>query len=830
MISKVLLFVALMAMTEGAVLVRFINTVPTRTSYPSVTLNWVAPAVTTAQNPAAATYSRLTGNGRALGLPKATGAIDRVGLYYYADTGNSVSTPTIVWTQLVEVADVGTTNAPYAWYHAMPPLRGYHAVRAANLEAASIDRPLSASAAADNGGILPNQWDVYEQTRLKADGVGLYLSFAAGTYRFQAYTVMSDLTSIGAGNTEEVAQAHNNPARTFTTSASTFTFEDNKVYTIIAYGTAQYGATVPLTGATVRLTSIEESVASTTFGKAALRFFHAIQTESTNVIDVYTGSNYASTGRILQNVAFGTVSSYVDVNPGLSVEFPLAVPGANIRPVASGITVTRDVRAGLRATVICAVSDESVSNIFCRAIPSRAVAYVRLVNDCAGQNGLVAGRFGAQRLAETSLTLWASYEVPRPEQVYEMSQVVGNSVWTNHPATTEGLYPVVKNVVPNSVSGYGEVFVPLFIMDYAVRFVIGANHADRAAVDLIGANGGSSTMFIAAAGPQTWYWFAPMLKRVHFVLKTDGMATLTGRTDNLRNAFPFVDALQVGKNNPTFTGLDVQTTTPNRALTLDEYIEPGQYYTIFASASNTALNDAGAATINFQATTPNVYQDAGAVELRIRLDRTVAKVAEGVASGRGILTLVPFASDILAGGAAINQAFNAAPFAFSLTQGTTQISPAIATVGVNLAVAFAAGATPVDNTIVSNLIGNAGADTTDIVLTAGTYMWSSTPGADTCLNNIPGGGSITIAEGTITDIFVLNTFACRTPAPSTNPSLLKVVTAVRSSAAATGNSPSATTTTRRAAEASVPLYNAASSAAASVLLALFAAALALFAL
>jgi len=188
MIRTVLLVAALLALSEGAVLVRFINTVPTRGQFESTP---------TASTPL--TVTRLDTS-----VAGAESVIDRVGLQYFAQsttTGN-VASPTLVWTSLLTTTDVtpadGTFSQPYAWLFAMPPLRAYHTIKlAATAETIAVDKPYgnpphcspptAACPSSDNNNIDVFAGDIYEQTRLQADGVGLYMVFAAGTYQMQAY-------------------------------------------------------------------------------------------------------------------------------------------------------------------------------------------------------------------------------------------------------------------------------------------------------------------------------------------------------------------------------------------------------------------------------------------------------------------------------------------------------------------------------------------------------------------------------------------------------------------------------------------------------------------
>jgi len=873
-----LIFVAsLLALADGAALVRFINTVPTRTSNPSVN----------AAGLAASTTGRLTG--KPLSLTAATAypsynlISDRVGLNYYASSSTGYLAPTVVWTTLLESFEVGTNTAPFYWYHAMPALRAYHALAAtdAATETTAIDKPLGTLVAADNFiGVAANskpvdQWDLYDHTRLRADGVGLYLSFAPGSYRLEAYGVISDATTAAAGGAAPAtAPAFTQTPNKFTTSTSTFTFEDNKVYTLIAYGDAAFGATVAYTGANVKLTLLTEDVTSTTFGKAALRFFHGIQNEAANSIDIYNGDIFVANQKIVSGIAFGSVSSYVDVAPSTSVELQVGVPGSTVRAVATGNSVKREVRAGSRLTVICAANDATTKTAFCRGIPSRVVSYVRLVNDVASQNSVVQGKFFPQKLSTTPISLWASYEIPRADQVYEQSQVIGNSVFTNHPATTEGLYPVLSNVAAGKVSGYGEVFVPLPIMDFAIRWTI-VSSLDYTDTSTASTDGKTA---VKTAGkspanpitvPLTQFWFAPVHKRVHFLLKTDGGATLTGASHDLRITNPFVFPTTAARGFKAATSSATQT--PAASLTVDEYLEPGQYYTIFVYPAKQYSNTASSATLinrykNTLTTPVTAYQEPAIIRVAIRLDHTMATVATAsttgltapITSGKGLLSFVPFfhkevytpaarrsPNDITlrAEGVAITKQ-DWTGGAVSFKQGTTEVlayaAASMATYGLNRAVIMRSvagdivSADAADATNDAATLATAAAQTTATLngdaayfsLSAGSYSLTYTLASSTCYTTIPSGQTITVSDQSVTDIFVLNAYGCL-EATGTDNTLLSLVTAVRGSASASGHSPF----TKRSVESevAVPLYNSAAINGSSFLLALAALVLAMFA-
>jgi len=160
---------ALSSSVQSAALVRFVNTVATRNSAASFTQFENTPTAQAAAEPQSISYLRVRGEAA---LSKAAGTIvnrvslnqDRIGLQYFADASNGVSTPILVQTQIIEavtstlaagavtaaqvVGDVYTTigSAPYGWYHALPALRGYHKIVGTSLtpttaQTTLVDRP-----------------------------------------------------------------------------------------------------------------------------------------------------------------------------------------------------------------------------------------------------------------------------------------------------------------------------------------------------------------------------------------------------------------------------------------------------------------------------------------------------------------------------------------------------------------------------------------------------------------------------------------------------------------------------------------------------------------
>jgi hypothetical protein len=719
---------AIISVCEGAVLVRFVNTVPTRTT--PTTYGYSA-------------TGHLTGD-----VP-----MDRIGLQY-SSTGQA---PALVWTEATNPRsdDVSGGLSPYAYIHAMPPLRQYHRVDTAGTTALLVDtvatyKTTDLAAGCTNVASCDN----FDQSTLKGDGVGLYLQFAAGTYTLQAYAIVS---------TGAVSEDRKAVSRAITGSSRSITLEDGKVYSIIATGNGAFSATPALTGNTVTLTLIEESVAPTTFGMAALRWFHAIRSQSANTISIYQTST--TNNAIASDIAFASVSNYIDVAPNSQANFPVTASGS-VTTVITGTNVasTHDIRAGLRATIVCAQMDETTATVFCRMIPSRVVAYVRLVNDLAGQTNQVQGVFGGQALNLVKLTLWGSYELPRPSQVVEGSQVLGMSTVPRIATLARGLYGVVSSVAAGSCSGYGEVFVPVPIMDYAVRFIIvkdssdAPNFVNNAYAGDVTTVGTADLAYTAnpntvspIAKEATWGWFvgAPVHKRVNFIVKTDGFATLSGLAFAAAGANPSRDITNVR--------------WLNNALLLDTYMEPGQYYTLMVTS-----DIAGIATpfvaYNIQTA------DVKSVRFYWRLDRTI----DGVTSTSGLTA---------SGKANLNWIYTPIQnFAGTINlrkKGTSNValSQTITATAWTDTLAMVPATSPQTawNTPAVGISADAGDYSFDHAATQ----------TNVCINKIPNSNDITLAAGDIYDIFLLNTFGCTTG--SNNANSLTVLSCKTQSALVTNN-------------------------------------------
>jgi len=390
-------------------------------------------------------------------------------------------------------------------------------------------------------------------------------------------------------------------------------------------------------------------------------------------------------------------------------------------------------------------------------IPSRVVAYVRLVNDLAGQTNQVQGVFGGQALNTVKLTLWGSYELPRPSQVVEGSQVLGISTVPRIATLSRGLYGVVSSVAAGTCTGYGEVFVPVPIMDYAVRFIIVKDGPD-APYFINGAYAGADTPptinlpytanpnTISPVGREaTWGWFigAPVHKRVNFIVKTDGYSTLSGLT----------------YSNDANPGRDITNVRwLNNALLLDTYMEPGQYYTLMVTS------DISAATPFVAYNTQTA--DVKSVRFYWRLDRTIDGVSSSsglTASGKANVNWISTPIQDFAGTINLRQ------------KGTSNVALSQTVAALTT---FMVPATTPQTAWNAPAVG--------ISADAGDYSFDHTGGAGVCINKIPNSNDITLAAGDIYDIFLLNTFGCSLGG-TTNANALTVLSCKTQSALVTSH-------------------------------------------
>jgi hypothetical protein len=380
-------------------------------------------------------------------------------------------------------------------------------------------------------------------------------------------------------------------------------------------------------------------------------------------------------------------------------------------------------------------------------------------------------------LSETKLSLWASFEYPRPEDSQAWTQEIGDVLVTGNPLSTRGLYPVVTNVAANTVSGYGEVHVPVFIMDFAVRQVIGVS---------------AVSLFTGAAAPtasmnnnanRAWYAYAPMFKRVSFVVKTDGYATVAGQKGTTM-PLGVLDLSGSGGAHAGYFDAAVNSASLIPSLLTDQYVEPGEFYSIFAIANTR--------------TGPTKVQSDGLVRYQVRRDLSVDDVHNDLLTTTGSVIFVPFAKSV----------------GSDPTSGNTQVFGTVTIVGPgstgvstdrtfgNSAVELRTGS--IGDTLITLTTGYP-AQERAVQMTPGTYTYSQKTAGATCQANLPS-GSFTITAGVRTEVFVLGTEGCTT---ATTSSLVTVVTQMQS-ATASGHAATVPSVATREAR-SVPFYSAASS-------------------
>jgi hypothetical protein len=727
--TPLVVLLLVLATTDAAVLVRFINTIPTRFAA-SASLSTVPGAA-----PQTGNYFRTVPTDQHQ-------TIDRVGLTYQFDDGTTTSySPTIVWTELRPET---TLAVNYPWIFAMPPLRAYHTRLTATAETAATDSIVQFTATNNIGGVDPSCDDANNQAQLKADGVGLYLTFAAGTYKLGLYG--SRGAALLTGNTDYTK---------FDMGDDRFTFVDGGVYTLIATGNAKFitgPSGAPGTGAynavaEVRLLNFKENVSSTKFGMASIRFIHAIQSQAANTV-VITDK---LTNVALPALAYNSASEYMDVLPQTSHAFDMFASNnlntALIPSTENPSAGTFDIRQGVRATVICANTASDTAVVFCRMIPSRVVAYVRLINDNVGNTRAVQGPLGSTRISDVKLTLWASYGIPRPALLAEQSQFFGPSCVkaTDIPLEQKGLYPVVVDVAAGEVSDYGEVHVPVFIMDFAVRPIIreldcrglplGATTTFytfpfSSAAGSTATTGGNSDSPQPTAGYASLGWFdlAPVFKRVSFVLKTDGFSTLSVATA----AFP-VGGVTTGSFN-----------------LVAEFMEVGEAYTLVSSASGATALAAAA---------DSARQLTGHTRAYWRRDMSVTSVStasSATAATTGTIRVVPLPG----------QTFTNLKLQVSGRTATWPTTPATGfTTNLFQAAATSAVGKPTwgPTTSTTEILALAPATYTYTVAEMGAVV---ADGASTCAVTIPA-GSVTVVAGTHVDIISVNTLGCPTTAVKT---------------------------------------------------------------
>lgn len=703
-LAKLVVVFAVVAAVESAATVRFVNMVPAKRAFTALrqvgaiaSFNRDVPG----SNPLTAGSTWLQNQwARFPNQHKSrvnTLYADRVGLEYFPtglDGSVGLQESTVVWTEnfasmqkiqalyntALQTDNNGRHLAPFYYEHALPPLRGYHAfLDAAGDEAAATDRlsnsfdtttgneglPDSNNAGGENGncGAQPASFDCYEHSALKADGIAGTLSFAAGTYQLQAYG------SVGATSALTAGSVHRAQTRSeFSGSQTSFTFEDGKFYTIVAVGSWATGTTTAaLNASPVKLVLLEESTAPTTFGKAAIRFFNGLSTHQSASVDIHK-EEVGGSIPLVTKLQYATQSQYIDVAPGSPV-FPIAQNQDGIlSTLANSLAVTAKLPAGARVTSFCGVTDQENKIVFCRMIPTRVVAYVRLVLDTANLPVTVAGKFGPQKLGETSISVWQSIDYALPETSADQFALQPSN-----------LHEVIPATLPGTVTGYGEAHIPLFIMDSANSPTIGFScYNDQVAAGVwtdarvslgcsntistystLNANryfgtqqGAVADASVAATGSLmslSTFKFSARFKRVNLYVKTDGMATLAIRQVTAETGaatFAKMAPDQYGDNlnwaqsgaarvvsddivvNPHFGFIDVDGIS-NAGAFVDRFMEPGEYYSMYIKACDRKFQAPGRLN-NIQITCPY-------------LDMSIANAIDGLP------TLMPAPGALLAG-------------------------------------------------------------------------------------------------------------------------------------------------------------------------------------
>jgi len=348
-------------------------------------------------------------------------------------------------------------------------------------------------------------------------------------------------------------------------------------------------------------------------------------------------------------------------------------------------------------------------------------------------------------------------------------------------------------------------------MDFALRPVIGQAKITGAAT----VTSQTGAFLATAAVLDGHYWYAPLLKRVHFVVKTDGFATLGGRTTTRRNIIPLPMVLDT--NTKAGVGIatgNVATTNPEfnviaSAMTIDKYVEAGQMYS-FSVSGGFGKTDDGTVYTNLL-TTSTVYQEAATVSFAFNLDRSLSKIAATtIAASSAVLQLYPvavsgFAADTGAGG--VTPAVYAYPQDISrsrvyywdsgVTTGnkagfqefgsnTVTVTPVGGGSSVTLTASQGTGTGVIATSATAPIYNPTSFDNNDNVVSAGSYSLTFsqpsaasatfTPGTaggtavaaavfaavEACYHYIPS-GSITAAPGVITDIMVFGAASCFTP-------------------------------------------------------------------
>lgn len=267
-----------------------------------------------------------------------------------------------------------------------------------------------------------------------------------------------------------------------------------------------------------------------------------------------------------------------------------------------------------------------------------------------------------------------------PHQTYQGDRDISNAQEAPVPAAGAGLYKVVWDVSPGTVSGYGTVHVPVFSMDFAVTTRMTPSCTDEVYFQntnrgtLRSAAGGlclnrangllRKTGFridhadswnerVRAGNSDTlaWHENAPIFKRVNMVVKTDGLATISNDcNDNYINANAFgqgTGEMSTGaapRTQFSFGGLGT-------AVLTDIYMEPGEMYSVIVMPQEARTgfgHCSGADFINSAAANTGNTRDSDTVDpsiqtgknFRFAISRDVSRteLTQGGSSTQAFLT------------------------------------------------------------------------------------------------------------------------------------------------------------------------------------------------
>eukprot|EP00295_Goniomonas_pacifica_P002397 CAMPEP_0175813126 /NCGR_PEP_ID=MMETSP0107_2-20121207/4740_1 /TAXON_ID=195067 ORGANISM="Goniomonas pacifica, Strain CCMP1869" /NCGR_SAMPLE_ID=MMETSP0107_2 /ASSEMBLY_ACC=CAM_ASM_000203 /LENGTH=335 /DNA_ID=CAMNT_0017125027 /DNA_START=23 /DNA_END=1030 /DNA_ORIENTATION=+ len=244
------------------------------------------------------------------------------------------------------------------------------------------------------------------------------------------------------------------------------------------------------------------------------------------------------------------------------------------------------------------------------------------------------------------------------------------------------------------------------------------------------------------------YPFAPRFKRCNFLVKTDGFATLQD-----------VDQLSPGTYDAAIAGGAAKALISFNSL--DIYMEPGQFYTLYVSPRLAA-----ARTANANPNSPLSIQNGLNVQFHWTLDEDIASVATGVNSGRANLYLVPYNAQVWTGATTI-----------TFTDSTTASNKVELSNTGSLATSTVTRS--VQPTINGAFAGWPASLNDKVELAPGTYSMRVEGLAGGCGTTIPF-GTLTVEAGMVYTLHVANYWQCMEhQSATTDPSVLQTVVTAR---------------------------------------------------